>query len=114
MADKNERKYMIKDSWIFNLESMHDKLWCIGTDLDEGSIAGPVEILGGTYTSSYDLQDLVDECSALEWAAKTRKVTSKEYGRIKEIISWRVYQRYATCLLAGLRESDAGACFKDL
>lgn len=111
----NERKYRIKEGWIFNLEAMHDKLWCIGNDLDEGNIKGPISFLGGTYEDSSDIQKLIDECSELEWAAKGRKVTSKEYGRIKEIVEWRVMQRYSTCLTSGnMTESAAGQCFEDL
>ena len=86
------RKYFVKGSWIFNLESMDDKLHCI----------------------KYDLDDLIDECETLQWAAKSRKVTGKEYGRIKEIVSWRVEQRYFRCIANGMKEKDAGACFSDL
>lgn len=34
---EQKRKYWIKQTWIFNLESMHDKLWCIEDDLREGA-----------------------------------------------------------------------------
>ena len=109
-----ERKYRVKEGWIFNLEAMHDKLHCIGYDLDDGTIKGPITILGYTIADSDDIQPLIDECSDLEWAAKSRKVTGKEYGRIKEIAEWRVNQRYATCLANGMDEAKAGACFEDL
>lgn len=114
MANSQERKYRIKEGWVFNLEAMHDKLYCIGYDLDDGTIKGPISFLGGTYEDSSDLQTLIDECSELEWAAKSRKVTGKEYGRIKEIVEWRVNQRYATCLANGMNEADAGHCFEDM
>lgn len=111
----SERKYRIKEGWIFNLEAMHDKLNCIGYDLDDGTIQGPIEILGYKLEDSCDIQKLLEECSKLEWAAKSRLVTSKEFGRIKEIVEWRVMQRYSTCLASGnMTEAEAGQCFEDL
>lgn len=111
---KDERKYRIKSGWIFNLEAMHDKLHCISYDLDDGTIQGPIEVLGYKAETSDDLQPLIEECENLEWTAKSRLVTGKEYGRIKEIVNWRVMQRYAACVANGMNESDAGQCFEDL
>jgi len=111
---KEERKYWIKQSWIFNLEAMHDKLYCIGYDLDDGTIKGPIEILGYKIADSSDIYDLLEECEKLEWTAKSGKVTGKEFGRIKEIVSWRVGARYATCIANGMNEAKAGMCFEDM
>lgn len=36
-----QRKYFIKSNWIFNLEAMDDKLWCLQNDLEQGIIATP-------------------------------------------------------------------------
>ena len=110
----NERKYFVKQSWIFNLESMHDKLSVIEIDLDEGNLKFPIEVVGKIINNYTDLYDLRDEASELEWIAKSRKVTSKEYGRIKVMVEWRVMQRYATCMASGMAESDAGLCFTDM
>lgn len=112
MAD--ERKYFVKEGWVFNLESMHDKLFCIGIDIDECRIQTPIDILGYKIEDSSDLQPLMDECSDLEWAAKSRKVTGKEYGRIKDIVAWRAEQRYFTCLASGMEEQKAAGAFEDL
>ena len=109
-----ERKYRVKESWIFNLEAMSDRLWCIGNDIDTGKIPGPVKILGYDISCSEDLCNLKDEVSRLECAAKSRKLTSKEYGRIKEIVSWRVEQRYMACLINGMDKEQASLCFEDM
>lgn len=109
-----EQKYRIKMSWIFNLESMQDRLWCIEYDVEEGKLELPIEIANHQINTLDELAELRDECSDLEWIAKSRKVTSKEYGRIKEIVEWRVNARYVTCMANGMSERDAGACFEDL
>ena len=108
------RKYFIKEGWVFNLEAMHDKLYCIGIDIDEGKIQTPLDILGYKIEDSADLQPLIEECSDLEWTAKSRKVTSKEFGRIKDIVTWRVEQRYFTCLANGMEEKKAAGAFEDM
>jgi len=108
------KKYFVKEGWIFNLESMHDKLFCIALDLREGRLKAPLEIAGKTINSEDDIDELMDEASKLEWIAKSRPVTSKEYGRIKAIVNWRVEARYATCIANGMNEADAGRCFEDL
>lgn len=109
-----ERKYLVKESWIFNLESMHDRIWCIIYDVRDKVITLPVEVAGRIMKDEDDLQNLLEECYELEWIAKSRRVTGKEYGRIKEIVNYRVMARYARCMASGMRESDAGACFEDL
>ncbi|MBR6476359.1 MAG: hypothetical protein IKS98_13085 [Lachnospiraceae bacterium] len=116
MADKRAvKRYHIKEGWIFNLEAMHDKLWCIGNDLDEGVLKGPVEILGvKDIKGSSDIQVLIDEAHELESAAKGRGLTGEQYRRVKEMVEWRVMQRYATCLASGMDESMAGGCFEDM
>lgn len=108
------RKYFVKHSWIFNLESMGDKLAVIEIDLQEGELQFPLEIAGTKINSWGDLYDLREECGNLEWAAKRGKVTGKEYGRIKQLVNWRVVQRYARCMASGMSERDAGQCFTDL
>lgn len=108
------RKYFVKRSWIFNLESMHDKIWCIIYDIRDGEIELPIEVAGKVINDEEDLHELMEEAENLEWAAKSRKVTGKEYGRIKDLVSWRVNQRYARCMASGMDERKAGACFEDL
>ena len=110
----NERKYFIKRDWIFNLESMHDRLWCIIFDIRDGKIDLPFIIAGNTINNEYDVHSLINECEELEWIAKRGKVTSKEYGRIKSIVEYRVMVRYTNCLNAGMSEKQAGQCFNDL
>lgn len=114
-ADKAEKRYRVKQSWIFNLESMHDKIWCLSYDIRDGKIELPFRVAGKTINDSGDLFELLDEAETLlskGWSSKG--VTGKEYGRIKEIVAWRVEQRYATCMANGMEESKAGACFEDL
>ena len=114
MNTTNIKRYRVKSGWIFNLEAMHDKLFCIGYDIDDGKIATPIEILGVTINDSSDLQQLIDEASDLEWKAKGNGLTSKEYGRAKEMVEWRVNLRYNACLASGMSESKAGLCYEDL
>jgi len=113
-APKETKKYPVKESWIFNLESMHDKLWVIEHDLDEGNMSFPLTIAGTEIKDFDDLYNLREEASELEWRAKSGAVTGSQYGRIKEIVGWRVNQRYARCLAAGMNERDAGRCFEDM
>ncbi len=112
-ADPNERKYMIKESWLFNLESMHDKIWCLVYDVRENKILLPFEVAGKTINDEDDLLSLMDEAEELQFKAHG-KVTGKEYARIKEIVGWRVNARYAACMAAGMDEEDAGRCFEDM
>ena len=111
---KEERKYFIKQSWIFNLESMHDFIWCIIYDVEEHKLDFPMVVTGKTIKDISQLYDLMDECSNLEWIAKSRKVTSKEYGRIKQIVEFRVNQRYLRCISNGMSDYEAGICFHDI
>lgn len=109
------KRYPVKESYIFNLESMHDKIYCLIYDVQDHKIALPFEVAGKTIKSEDDLYDLMDEASALECKAKSsRGVTGKEYGRIKEIVAWRVNARYNTCMAAGMSEAEAGRCFEDM
>ena len=108
------RKYRVKTDWIFNLESMNDKLWCIIYDIEDGKIQLPIEIAGTKINDEDDVYALKEECNELEWIAKSGKVTGKEYGRIKQIVEWRVMARYCRCLESGMSEKDAGMCFSDL
>ena len=107
-------KYRVKTDWIFNLESMSTRVWCLIYDVEEGKLEFPFEVAGRIMKDEDDLYALKDEAFELEWIAKTRKVTGKEYGRIKEIVEWRVMSRYLTCLENGMKESEAGLCFQDM
>ena len=108
------RKYFVKGSWIFNLESMDDMLHVILYSLEDDELTFPLTIAGTEINDFDDLYDLIEECETLQMIAKSRKVTGKEYGRIKEIVSWRVDQRYLRCLASGMSERDAGECYADL
>lgn len=112
--DPNEKKYFVKESWIFNLESMHDKIYCLSYDIRDKKIELPFTVAGKTINSEDDLWELLEEASDLEGAAKFGKVSSRQYGRIKEIVAWRVEARYVTCLAAGMSEAEAGKCFEDM
>ena len=115
VEQKVEKKYFVKESWIFNLESMHDKVWCLIIDMRDGKISAPFDVAGITVKSENDLFELLDEASYLEGKAKSnRGVTGKEYGRIKDMVAWRVNARYATCMANGMSEADAGKCFEDM
>ena len=114
LSDPNERKYFVKESRIFNLESMHDKLWCIEYDLQEGKLQFPLRIANTDINNWEDLNNFRNECYDLEDIAKSRKVTGKEYGRIGEIVAWRVEVRYNRCLEAGMSEREAGRCYEDM
>lgn len=111
---RQERKYFVKSGWIFNLESMNDHVWCIIYDAQENKVQFPIEVAGKMMKDEEDLYALKDECNDLEWIAKSRKVTGREYGRIKEIVEYRVMARYTRCLNSGMSEARAGACFGDL
>lgn len=108
------RKYFIKESWIFNLESMHDKLYCIMYDLEDGKLQFPLKIAGTMINNYDDIYNLINECDDYQFIAHSRKVTSREYGRIKQLVSWRVEQRYFSCMSNGMEEREAGKCFSDL
>lgn len=111
---EEEKKYRVKEDWIFNLESMHDKLWCLTYDVQEGKLKYPFTVAGRTMNSEDDIYQLQEEAEELEYKAKSGKVTGSEYGRIREIVAWRVEVRYVTCLAAGMSEKEAGRCFEDM
>lgn len=111
---KEERKYYVKSGWVFNLEAMHDKIWSLIYDIREGKLECPFQVAGREIKEEADLFDLQEEAENLEWIAKSRKVTSKEYGEIKKLVEWRVMQRYNACLASGMDEKMAGGCFDDL
>lgn len=108
------KTYFVKSGWIFNLEAMHDKLWCILYDLQDGVLKYPIRLAGTECKDDGDVYALIEEAESLEWIAKSRKVTGKEYGRIKQMVTWRVEQRYLACMASGMKEADAGRCFEDL
>ena len=111
---KEVRKYWVKQNWIFNLEAMDDILHCIIYDIQDGILNCPVEIAGTKCNDEDDVFSLIEEAHNLQWTAKCGKVTGKEYGRIKQMVEWRVMQRYLRCMSSGMSESDAGVCFSDL
>lgn len=115
IEQKVEKRYRIKESWIFNLESMHDKIYCLSYDIEEGKIILPFEVAGKTINDESDLFELLDEADALrDKAWSDRGVTGKEYGRIQEIVAWRVNARYNACMASGMDEKEAGRCFEDM
>lgn len=82
--------YFVKSLWIEQLEVMQDTLPAIEESYFLGEC--PEQFILGCHIS--DLKPLIDECYALETAAKTRKVSGREYGRIREIAEWRMFLRY--------------------
>lgn len=87
---------------------------CLIYDVEEGKLQFPIEAAGVTLNGIEDIYELIEECSELEGKAKDGKVTSAEYGRIKEIVTWRVTQRYLICLNNGMSEREAGQEFAGL
>ena len=109
MAD--ERKYWVKMNYRTNLDSMYNHVWCLIYDIRDG-LYDSVELMGETMDEDR-LDEFREEVGDLLAIATTRKVTSKEYGRIKAISDERNMIRYATCLAAGMNEEDAGYAFFD-
>ena len=112
-GELKEKRYPVKESYIFNLESIHDKVWCLIYDLGDGEIKAPFTVAGKTVNDESDLFDILDEAETLRSKA-SRPVTGKDYGRIKELVGWRVEQRYLACMNAGMDEREAGKCFEDM
>lgn len=109
---KGEKKYRIKEDWIFNLEAMNDKLFLIAEETPED--AYPIEIANYICRNADDVWNIRDWADELHYRAWGNKVTGKEYGEIKKIVYWRVMERYVTCINNGMDEDRAGACFNDL
>lgn len=108
---KEERKYWVKMNWRFNLDSMHTSLWLIREDMIDGKIE-TAEIMGETM--DYDrLEEFMEEVDNLLLASQTRKVTGKEYGRIKAISDERNLWRYTRCIESGMSDYEAGYAFFD-
>lgn len=112
-GDVKEKRYPVKESYLFNLESIHDKVWCLIYDLRDGEITAPFTVAGKTVNDEDDLFAILDEAETLRSKA-SRPVTGKDYGRIKALVGWRVEQRYLACMNAGMDESEAGKCFEDM
>lgn len=108
-----QKRYRIKDSWIFNLESMNDKLMNLFYDAQDGKVQFPVKIAGKTAHNEDDIRAIMNEAAELEIAAKSGKVTGKQYGRISEMVEWRITVRYNACLAAGMSIREAELCFAD-
>lgn len=92
------RKYCVNPTWIFNLESIHDKLWCIIYDIQSNKVTLPIKIAGRTIKDESAVYELMNEVADLECVAKSGKVTNKEYGKIKAIVNWEVNTRYTMCV----------------
>lgn len=110
---KGERKYYLKESWVFNLEAMNDKLYLIASDAKDEEY--PMTIGGYVCRNAEDVWNVREWACILHEYGFGRPVTGKEYGVIRRIVEWRVEQRYFTCMCAGgLSEKYAGECFNDL
>ena len=106
---KEERKYWVKMNWRFNLDSMYTHVWCCIYEVEDGK-RKTVNLMGEEMDLDR-LYEFKDEVEELSMVAQFRKVTSKEYGRIKAISDERNLIRYATCLASGMDERDAGYAF---
>lgn len=96
----------------FNLESMSDKVDGLRARLiDSNQWEVPNETILGYPFSVEGLDELEQECDKWLDIVTTRKVTGKEYGRIKEIADWRNEIRYRTCIQRGMSEKDAAVAF---
>ena len=82
--------------------------------MEDEKINFPLTIAGTKIADFADLYNLIRECETLQLVGKSGKVTGREYGRIREIVNWRVERRYFQCLANGMDEKDAAACFSDL
>ena len=107
----NERKYFVKMNYRTNLDSMYTHIWCLIYDIRDG-LYDSVELMGETMDEER-LDEFREEVGELLAIATSRKVTGKEYGRIKAISDERNMIRYARCLEAGMSERDAGYAFFD-
>ena len=107
---KEERKYYVKESMRFNLDSMNTKLWCLMDDIENGKYEY-VEIMGKKM-GWHELNAFRHEVQDLESKAYGR-VTGREYGRIKAISEARNMMRYMTCLASGMSENDASYAFME-
>lgn len=106
---KEVRKYWVKMNMRFNLSSMIDLVWCCIYDIQDGK-CNSVDLMGEQMDEDR-LYEFKDELDKLLGASTCRKVTSREYGRIKAISEARNVLRYATCISKGMSESDAGYAF---
>lgn len=106
----NERKYYVKENYRFNLDSMHDHVWCCIYDIQDG-LCKTVNLMGEEMNEDR-LYEFLEELEELMSVAHG-KVTGKEYGRIKAISDERNMIRYATCISKGMSERDASYAFFD-
>lgn len=107
---KDERKYFVKMNYRFNLDSMHDHVWCAIYDIEDGVcdkvlLMGEEMDLDKLYAFKDEIEDLMGKAFG--------KVTGKEYGRIKAISDERNLLRYSRCIASGMSESEAGYAFFD-
>ena len=105
-----ERKYYVKENYRFNLDSMHDHVWCCIYDIQDGKCK-TVNLMGEEMDEArlYEFKEELEDLSS----KASYKVTGKEYGRIKAIADERNLIRYATCLNSGMSEEEAGLAFFD-
>ena len=85
--------HRIKEEWIFNLESMHDKLWCLIYDFENEKLQFPITVANTVCNDIEDIEALIEECENLEWLAKSCKVCDDDFKRIAEIVGWRIAVR---------------------
>ena len=103
-----ERKYLVKENYRFNLDSMINLVHCCIYDIEDGKTE-KVELLGEEMDIPR-LEQLLEELYDLNSKAYYR-VTGKEYGRIKQISDERNLIRYIKCINAGMSENDASLAF---
>ena len=104
------KKYFVKMNMRFNLDSMRTTMLNIRDEMRNDEYDS-IEIMGKTMNED-DVENFIDELEDLMCKAN-RKVTGKEYGRIKEIADARNMMRYVTCLANGASESEAALAFFD-
>lgn len=90
--------YPVSERIQFGLESMYDKAqYMMQCEYPDGNITD----------AEYDKWEaLAEECSRL--SCNRGWLSSKDYGRAKQITTEREWMRYNRCLAAGMTEREAG------
>ena len=104
------KKYFVKHSYRFNLDSMRIHVMNIIDDIRDGKYE-TAELMGEKMDEDR-LIEFKDEIEDLMMKAYG-PVCSKDYGRIKAISDERNMIRYATCMSKGMSERDASLAFFD-
>ena len=86
-------KTRVGENIVFNMDSMHDKLFCIMYDIEEGKISVPFTLLDVEITCADDVYELVEECDKWSSVIRSRALGSDEFARVMDIVNWREYQR---------------------